>query len=62
MLDEMDIDLLKNFAIALAMGALVGVERERGSGLHRFGGIRTFTRSRCGSPSGWRLPWCWAWG
>jgi uncharacterized membrane protein (DUF4010 family) len=43
MLDEMDIDLLKNFAIALAMGALVGVERERGSGLHRFGGIRTFT-------------------
>ncbi|MFZ5479559.1 MAG: MgtC/SapB family protein [Myxococcota bacterium] len=42
---RLDVELLRNFGIALCIGALVGVERERShSGeAMAFGGIRTFT-------------------
>ena len=41
----LDLELLRNFGIALFIGALVGVERERSHGGDplAFGGIRTFT-------------------
>jgi uncharacterized membrane protein (DUF4010 family) len=62
----MDLDIARNFLIALLIGALVGIEREKKKGLepgHAFGGIRTYTLlALVGAASAWlgqalRAPW-----
>lgn len=50
---ELDATLLRNFAIALFIGAVVGVDRERHDG-HNFAGLRTFILiALVGAMSGW---------
>lgn len=62
----MDLDIARNFLIALLIGALVGIEREKKKGLepgHAFGGIRTYTLlALVGAASAWlgqalQAPW-----
>jgi len=62
----MDFDIARNFLIALLIGALVGIEREKKKGLepgHAFGGIRTYTLlALVGAASAWlgqalQAPW-----
>lgn len=53
--DGLDLILIRNFAIAVFIGALVGVERERKADqVRQFGGLRTFTLiSLAGGISAW---------
>jgi len=62
----MDWGVARNFLIALLIGALVGIEREKKKGLepsHSFGGIRTYTLlALVGAASAWlaralAMPW-----
>lgn len=62
----MDLDIARHFLIALLIGALVGIEREKKKGLepgHAFGGIRTYTLlALVGAASAWlgqalQAPW-----
>lgn len=62
----MDLDIARSFLIALLIGALVGIEREKKKGLepgHAFGGIRTYTLlALVGAASAWlgqalQAPW-----
>lgn len=62
----MDLHIARNFLIALLIGALVGIEREKKKGIepgHAFGGIRTYTLlALVGAASAWlgqslQVPW-----
>ncbi len=54
LITELDIVLLQNMALALFIGALVGVEREQRLSVYQFGGIRTFILiAEAGAVAGW---------
>lgn len=62
----MDLDVARNFLMALLIGALVGIEREKKKGVepgHALGGIRTYTLlALVGAASAWlgqalQMPW-----